>query len=202
MKKIIPILILTFLVTSCHQKDADKAFHPLSAINLENMPKSKQSLDLSSNIQFEKISLAAKSQNESSSAVDKFEKHEVNKKQKIKDGRLGLEVTELQKTIFKLFDFFANCEFFEEKFNYDESIKLPSKGSTGEGTGAGNYTNPAPYFKNYFFNTELRDIIENKKYLLLNTNPNGDVFRKLAPELCFVIPEYLNDNVSLNKLVA
>jgi type I restriction enzyme R subunit len=26
---------------------------------------------------------------------------------------------------FKLFDFFANCEYFEEKFNYDEVIKLP-----------------------------------------------------------------------------
>ena len=26
---------------------------------------------------------------------------------------------------FKLFDFFANCEYFEEKFNYDEVIPLP-----------------------------------------------------------------------------
>jgi type I restriction enzyme R subunit len=26
---------------------------------------------------------------------------------------------------FKLFDFFANCEYFEEKFNYDEVLKLP-----------------------------------------------------------------------------
>jgi type I restriction enzyme R subunit len=26
---------------------------------------------------------------------------------------------------FKLFDFFANCEYFEEKFNYDEVIELP-----------------------------------------------------------------------------
>src|SRR5215813_1212589 len=30
-----------------------------------------------------------------------------------------------EKDKFKLFDFFANCEYFEEKFNYDESIKLP-----------------------------------------------------------------------------
>jgi type I restriction enzyme R subunit len=29
------------------------------------------------------------------------------------------------KSAFKLFDFFANCEFFEEKFNYDEVLKLP-----------------------------------------------------------------------------
>ena len=29
------------------------------------------------------------------------------------------------KTTFKLFDFFANCEYFEEKYNYDEVLKLP-----------------------------------------------------------------------------
>ncbi|OIP44534.1 MAG: restriction endonuclease subunit R [Desulfobacterales bacterium CG2_30_60_27] len=38
----------------------------------------------------------------------------------IKDG-----VTQPQKTAFKLFDFFANCEYFEEEFNYDEVVKLP-----------------------------------------------------------------------------
>jgi type I restriction enzyme R subunit len=38
----------------------------------------------------------------------------------IKDG-----VTQPQKDAFKLFDFFANCEYFEEKFNYDEVLKLP-----------------------------------------------------------------------------
>lgn len=30
-----------------------------------------------------------------------------------------------KKTTFKLFDFFATCEFFEEKFNYDEKVKMP-----------------------------------------------------------------------------
>lgn len=40
------------------------------------------------------------------------------------------------KTAFKLFDFFANCEYFEEAFNYDEVLKLPppkGKGSDGGG---------------------------------------------------------------------
>ena len=32
------------------------------------------------------------------------------------------------KTAFKLFDFFANCEYFEKEFNYDEVLKLPLKG--------------------------------------------------------------------------
>jgi len=30
------------------------------------------------------------------------------------------------KTSFKLFDFFANCEYFEEKFDYDQVLKLPT----------------------------------------------------------------------------
>src|SRR3990170_2880816 len=38
----------------------------------------------------------------------------------LKDG-----VMHPQKTAYKLFDFFANCEYFEEEFNYDEVLKLP-----------------------------------------------------------------------------
>lgn len=30
-----------------------------------------------------------------------------------------------EKKTFKLFDFFGNCEYFEKKFNYDETINLP-----------------------------------------------------------------------------
>jgi type I restriction enzyme R subunit len=36
----------------------------------------------------------------------------------------------IEKDKFKLFDFFATCEYFEEEFNYDEKINLP-KPSTG-----------------------------------------------------------------------
>ena len=32
-----------------------------------------------------------------------------------------------EKGNFKFFDFFANCEYFEEKFDYDEILKLPIK---------------------------------------------------------------------------
>lgn len=41
------------------------------------------------------------------------------------------------KTAFKLFDFFANCEFFEEKFKYDEALKLPRPQSKGRDVGGG-----------------------------------------------------------------
>jgi type I restriction enzyme R subunit len=40
------------------------------------------------------------------------------------------------KTAFKLFDFFANCEYFEEEFNYDEVLRLPPpKGEGSESIG-------------------------------------------------------------------
>ncbi len=255
-------------------------------------------------------------------------------KEVLKDKSLIENIPEenLQKSRFKLFDFFANCEFFEEKFNYDEVLKLPPKGTSTEGGGGGGYvvdeydstkhdplktftvneiglegmkidrmyfekfedkvkeddkikelvqqkdfdaieqyiisqifdkpeeyynisklrnaikidrrlslreiiekifgfipyfkskdelldeefekfdsrylppeeyfTFARDYFKSYITDSEFRYIIENRKYALLNTNPNGDVFRKLPPELRFAIPEYIKDNVSLNKFVA
>jgi len=46
------------------------------------------------------------------------------------------EIIQHEKEIFKLFDFFANCEYFEEKFNYDEKLNLP-KPKQGGGEGGG-----------------------------------------------------------------
>ena len=45
------------------------------------------------------------------------------------------EKTNTEKDKFKLFDFFANCEYFEEKFNYDEILKIPKLGTGGTGGG-------------------------------------------------------------------
>ncbi len=44
------------------------------------------------------------------------------------------EVLRVTKDRFKFFDFFANFEYFEEKFDYDEALKLPlpKKGVEGE----------------------------------------------------------------------
>jgi type I restriction enzyme, R subunit len=41
------------------------------------------------------------------------------------------------KSAFKLFDFFANCEYFEEEFNYDEVLKLPPLKGKGSDEGGG-----------------------------------------------------------------
>lgn len=42
-----------------------------------------------------------------------------------------------EKDKFKFFDFFANCEYFEDKFDYDEILKLPIK---QKGSGGGDPT--------------------------------------------------------------
>ena len=51
------------------------------------------------------------------------------------DGMGGIEEVKKDKERFKLFDFFANCEYFEEKYPYDEVISLPptTPGTTGPG---------------------------------------------------------------------
>jgi type I restriction enzyme R subunit len=54
-------------------------------------------------------------------------------------------VTEPEKTTFKLFDYFANCEYFEDEFNYDEVLGLPrpkSKEKPDEPGGDGPTTLP------------------------------------------------------------
>lgn len=47
------------------------------------------------------------------------------------DDSIKDSVLKPQKSSFKLFDFFANCEYFEEEFNYDEVLKLPKPSSKG-----------------------------------------------------------------------
>jgi len=48
-----------------------------------------------------------------------------------------------QKTAFKLFDFFANCEYFEEDFNYDEVLKLPRRATPSDPSDPSDPTDPS-----------------------------------------------------------
>jgi len=45
------------------------------------------------------------------------------------------DTQKIEKENFKLFDFFANCEYFEEKYNYDEILKLPQKAGKSKDSG-------------------------------------------------------------------
>ena len=45
--------------------------------------------------------------------------------EQLRDERLKEDVAQPEKTEFKLFDFFGNCEYFESEYNYDQVLKLP-----------------------------------------------------------------------------
>lgn len=51
------------------------------------------------------------------------------------DESLRAGVQKPAKSTFKLFDFFANCEYFEKEFNYDEVLKLPRSQDKGREEG-------------------------------------------------------------------
>ncbi|MBN2612420.1 MAG: DUF4349 domain-containing protein [Bacteroidales bacterium] len=80
MRKILSLFIFTILITSCHQKQTDKASYAVADISEEIVPITRQS------------------PNEPPPQVDQIEKQEVIKKKIIKDGRLGLRVSELENT--------------------------------------------------------------------------------------------------------
>ena len=57
------------------------------------------------------------------------------------DSSLAENVAQPDKTGFKLFDFFANCEYFETEFNYDQVIEVP-RPKPGEQEDGGNGGGP------------------------------------------------------------
>ena len=63
------------------------------------------------------------------------------------DDAIRDSIKEPHKTAFKLFDFFANCDYFEQDFNYDEVLELPKGKGKKEngGGGAGGGGVPATY---------------------------------------------------------
>ena len=63
------------------------------------------------------------------------------------DAELKENVLKPHKEAFKLFDFFGNCEYFEEDFNYDEVLVLPRP--TGKGKGGGGGEEPPPQTEAY-----------------------------------------------------
>lgn len=53
------------------------------------------------------------------------------------DDDLKATLTAPLKSSYKLIDFFANCEYFEEEFDYDQVIPLPKPKGEGQGGGGG-----------------------------------------------------------------
>lgn len=116
MRKILSIFILTILITSCHQKQTDKASYALADIEEEMIPITRQAL------------------NAPPLPIEKIEKQEVIKKKIIKDGRLGLRVEELENTKLRIDTLIENHGgyYANESFNntdwessYNLKIRIP-----------------------------------------------------------------------------
>ena len=108
------------------------------------------------------------------------------------DRRLSLK--EIIEKIFGFIPYFkSKDELLEDEFDKFDSRYLPDEKI---------FDYAKNYFKSYITDSEFREIIEQKKYALLNTNPNGNVFRNLPPELRKLIPEYIKDNTILNQFMA
>lgn len=108
------------------------------------------------------------------------------------DRRLSLH--EIVEKIVGVIPYFkSKDELLEDEFDKFDSRYLPDEK---------HFADAKNFFKSYITDSEFREIIESRKYALLNTNPNGTVFKKLPPELRTLIPEYIKDNISLNQFMA
>ena len=72
------------------------------------------------------------------------------------------DANEAEKTCFRLFDFFAICEYFEEKFNYDDEIALPVGRSEVSLTATGSGTPLTTYGGTYEFDGPDKAIIHDQ----------------------------------------
>ena len=78
------------------------------------------------------------------------------------DSGIKDRVAHPEKTGFKLFDFFGNCEFFETEFNYDEFLKLPQR-QTGKTGGEGNGHGTSDLFAYEHLGTDIISTITEEK---------------------------------------
>ena len=84
-------------------------------------------------------------------------------------------------------------ELLEEEFDKFDSRYLPKEEY---------FEYAKTVFKAYILDNEFRQIIDSGNFARLNISPYGEAFKKLPAELRKAIPEYIKDNVPLNKFVA
>lgn len=87
-------------------------------------------------------------------------KHEFT--DELHDPKLKTQIGANPKTAFKLFDFFANCEYFEEKFDYDEVLNLPKRPAATLGMGGEGGTRMGPLTYTHLGSDNLERFDERK----------------------------------------
>ena len=84
-------------------------------------------------------------------------------------------------------------ELLEEEFEKFDDRFIPDDDE---------FPNVKNFFYSYVSDPELRDIIDNKQYGLLNVHPSGQSFKELPTNYRTLIPDYIKSYVPLNKFLA
>ena len=110
---------------------------------------------------------------------------------------LGLNVNiDIKDLLLYLFGFISKIknkeEILEEEFN-----KLDDKFKPDENI----FYEAKHIFEEYITNKEFRDIIDSKKISQLSTHPMGGLFNNLPDDLKWGIPQYIRDNVKIEKFI-
>lgn len=105
-----------------------------------------------------------------------------------------ISVRDLMELIFGKTPYIKNkYELLEEEFEKFDDRYIPN----GEV-----FPNVKHFFYSYVTDPELRDIIDNKQYGLLNIHPSGQSFKELPNNFKYIIPDYVKSYVPLNKFLS
>ncbi len=105
-----------------------------------------------------------------------------------------ITIKELIQLVFGKIPFIKNKnQLLEEEFDKFDDRYLPN---------SNDYDTIKGFFHSYLTDGELRDIVESKKYGLLNTHPSGQFFKNVPEEYRKIIPDYIKNYVPLNKFVS
>ena len=105
-----------------------------------------------------------------------------------------ITIKELIQLVFVKIPFIKNKnQLLEEEFDKFDDRYLPNPND---------YDTIKGFFQSYLTDGELRDIVESKKYGLLNTHPSGQFFKNVPEEYRKIIPDYIKNYVPLNKFVS
>jgi len=105
-----------------------------------------------------------------------------------------ITVRDLMELIFGKTSYIKNkYELLEEEFEKFDDRYVPEGDS---------FNTIKHFFYSYITDPELRDIIDNKQYGLLNIHPSGQSFKDLPSNFKTIIPDYVKSYVPLNKFMS
>ena len=87
----------------------------------------------------------------------------------------------------------GKSELLEDEYEKFDDRFLPNEN---------NFADVKTSFISYITDPELRDIVDNKKYGLLNLHPSGQSFKNLPNDYKTLIPDYIKSNIPLNKFLS